>query len=80
MSRRARTRRTEAADDHGRGPSLDPSADGLSDWFRVTKFGHLEHLHFGVPLAPLDPEPLDCIVIGYLIHRWQYNIDRAFIL
>lgn len=56
------------------------SADGLSDWFRVTKFGHLEPLHFGVPLAPQDPEPLDCIVIGYLVYRWQYKIDRAFIL
>lgn len=80
MSRRARTRRTGAADDHGRGPALGPSADGLSDWFRVTKFGHLEPLHFGVPLAPQDPEPLDCIVIGYLVYRWQYKIDRAFIL
>ena len=34
------------------------SADGLSYWFRVTEYGHLEHIHFGVPLAPQDVEPL----------------------
>lgn len=29
-----------------------------SYWFRVTKFGHLEHIHYGERLATQDPEPL----------------------
>lgn len=34
------------------------SAVGLSYWFRITTHGHLEHIHFGAPLADQDIEPL----------------------
>lgn len=34
------------------------TADALSYWFRVTKFGHLEHIHFGARLADQAVEPL----------------------
>ena len=34
------------------------TTDTTSYWFRVTKFGHLEHIHYGERLAPQDPEPL----------------------
>ncbi len=29
-----------------------------SYWFRITDFGHLEHIHYGERLAPQDPEGL----------------------
>jgi len=29
-----------------------------SYWFRVTKFGHIEHIHYGERLSPQDMEPL----------------------
>jgi len=29
-----------------------------SCWFRVTRFGHIEHIHYGVRLAEQDPEGL----------------------
>ena len=32
--------------------------DHTSCWFRVTKFGHLEHLHYGQRLSEQDPEGL----------------------
>lgn len=34
------------------------STNNTSYWFRTTKFGHLEHLHYGERLAEQDPEPL----------------------
>ena len=34
------------------------TTDTTSYWFRVTKFGHLEHIHYGERLTAQDPEPL----------------------
>ncbi len=34
------------------------TTDSTSYWFRVTKFGHIEHIHYGERLAVQDPEGL----------------------
>lgn len=34
------------------------TSDHTSYWFRVTRFGHLEHIHYGRRLAEQDAEPL----------------------
>ena len=34
------------------------TTDNTSCWFRVTQFGHLEHIHYGERLAEQDPEGL----------------------
>ena len=34
------------------------TTDNTSYWFRITKFGHLEHIHYGERLAVQDPEGL----------------------
>lgn len=34
------------------------TSDNTSYWFRITKFGHIEHIHYGERLAPQDPDGL----------------------
>ncbi len=34
------------------------TTDNTSYWFRITKFGHIEHIHYGERLAMQDPDGL----------------------
>ena len=76
-----------AASDSGEGPVFHLRGAGISYLFRVTKYGHLEHLHFG-RRVDLGDTPFDSVAalavkrpangegVKYHPDDTSYNLDR----